>query len=96
LAAALLSFGSPFEAAKALYRLLDVTSPSSQALPTVQQLKDLFIALEKNIGYTGFIDNLKGWEMLLTMPELGVQSLFEDSNRFASCMKFERLGQLLD
>lgn len=50
----------------------------------------------KNIGYTGFIDNLKGWEMLLTMPELRVQSLFEDSNRFASCMKFERLGQLLD
>jgi hypothetical protein len=56
---ALFSFESLFEAAKALYRLLNITSPSSQALSIEQQLKDLFTTRGKKIGYAGFIDNLK-------------------------------------
>ena len=76
LAAALLSLGSPFKAAQCLHKLLDETSPEKQLLPTVTQLKDLFIVLERKISTARFIDSLEPWDMILRSDELGLQEHF--------------------
>jgi hypothetical protein len=72
LAAALLSLGSPFKAAQCLHKLLDETSPEKQLLPTVTQLKDLFIVLERKISTAKFMDSLEVWDMILRSEELGL------------------------
>lgn len=76
LAATLLSLGSPFTAAQELHSLLDQSSPQSQLLPTVQQLKHLLTALESKIARAGFADSLVGWHLWVTAPESGLRSLF--------------------
>jgi hypothetical protein len=76
LAAALLSLGSPFKAAQCLHKLLDETSPERQLLPTVTQLKELFIVLERKISTAGFVDSLEVWDMILRSDELGLQTNF--------------------
>ena len=72
LAATLLSEGSGYKATRTMHYLLDRTSAQKQLLPTVQQLKDLFLVLEKKIGCSGFVDSLYGWNALLSAPELGL------------------------
>lgn len=78
LATALLSLGSPYEAAKALYLLLDDSSPKNQLLPTVQELKDLFVVLEYKISASDFVNSLQGWDIILKSSEVGLQDLFID------------------
>lgn len=76
LAATLLSLGSPFTAAQELHNLLDQSSPQTQLLPTVQQLKHLLTALETKIARAGFADSLLGWHLWVTAPESGLRTLF--------------------
>lgn len=76
LAATLLSLGSPFTAAQELHSLLDQSSPQTQLLPTVQQLKHLLTALETKIGRAGFADSLLGWHLWVTAPESDLRTLF--------------------
>jgi hypothetical protein len=80
LAAALLSLGSPFKAAQCLHKLMDETSPERQLLPTVTQLKDLFIVLERKVSTAGFVDSLEVWDMILRSDELGLQEYFPISD----------------
>ena len=78
LAAVLLSLGTPYDAAKALYLLLDDSSEKNQLLPTVQQLKDLFIVLQSKIGTSDFVNSLQGWDMILKSAEVGLRDHFID------------------
>jgi len=56
--------------------LLDETSSERQLLPTVTQLKELFIVLERKISTAGFVDSLEVWDMILRSDELGLQTHF--------------------
>ena len=76
LAAALLSLGSPFQAATELHILFEHSSRPTRSLPRKQQSKQLFIASQSEISKAGFIDVLSEWHVSATYPKSEVRSLF--------------------
>lgn len=48
----------------------------------MDQLKPLLLVLEKKIGYSGFVDCLEGWHMVITSlpPLFGIPDLPDNSN----------------
>ena len=75
LAAAFMTLGSNFQAAKTLHVLLDEFSSNEQMLPTVKQLKDLFDTLESKLKCSGFADLLIGWSTLVFSTGSVMESL---------------------
>lgn len=72
----MLSVGSAFRAAQYLHNLLDWSSPEKQRLPTVAQLKELILVLERKVSTAGFTENLEVWDVILRSNEVGFQDRF--------------------
>ncbi|MCJ1351108.1 MAG: hypothetical protein MMC33_001090 [Icmadophila ericetorum] len=79
LIAAIRTVGKPYKTAQELHILLKESAIEKQKIPPINQLKDLIVALEKNIACSDFVEILLGWNAWKRSEGSGLQDLFVQS-----------------
>lgn len=69
------AFEDTFQAAQALHKILLLSAPNKQLLPTIRQIKDLLGAVSYKLTHSGLGDQVLGWQVMLAEK---MKSTFDD------------------